>query len=115
MKLLRRIEVEEELRIIKKGVLNIQLLVIRLLPHSSSFSECAKGKAYNEKIYFAQMIIQDIDTTITFVVEFLRKSKRRWHAKEQIRPRATSIDLMCIKVSEEDETKEQHFVEAYIV
>jgi len=61
------------------------------------------------------MIIQDIDTTITFVVEFLRRSKRRWHAREQIGPRVTSVDLVCIKVSEEDETKEQHFVEAYIM
>jgi hypothetical protein len=31
-------------------LLNIQLLVIRSLPHSSSMSECVKGKAYNEKI-----------------------------------------------------------------
>jgi hypothetical protein len=52
MELLRIIEVEEELRILERGMLNIQLLVIKLLSHSSS-SECAKGKAYNEKIQFA--------------------------------------------------------------
>jgi hypothetical protein len=31
-------------------LLNTQLLVVRLLPHSSSSSDCAKGKVYNEKI-----------------------------------------------------------------
>ncbi len=50
-------------------MLNIQLLVIRLPSHSSSL-ECAKGKAYNEKIQFAQMIIQDIDTSGTFKLSF---------------------------------------------
>jgi hypothetical protein len=29
--------------------------------------------------------------------------------------RATSIDLMCIEESEEDEVEEHHFVEAHIV
>ncbi len=53
MELLRRIKVEEELRRAKKGMLNIQPLVVRLLSHSSSSSKCAKGKAYNEKIQFA--------------------------------------------------------------
>jgi hypothetical protein len=38
-------------------MLNIQPLAIRLLPHSSSFLECAEGKVYNEKIQFAQMVI----------------------------------------------------------
>jgi hypothetical protein len=33
-------------------------------------------KAYNEKIQFAQMIIQDIDTIGTFEVVFLCKSRR---------------------------------------
>jgi hypothetical protein len=50
---LKRIEVEEELRRAKRGVLNIQLLAIRLLPHSSSSSKCVEGKVYNVKIQFA--------------------------------------------------------------
>jgi len=51
-KLLTRIKVEEELRIIEhEGVLNIQLLVVRSLLHSSSSSKCAEAKAYNEKIF----------------------------------------------------------------
>ncbi len=50
MKLLKRTEVEEELKRTEKGVLNIQPLVVRLLSHSSSSSECIKGKVYNEKI-----------------------------------------------------------------
>ncbi len=40
-KLLRRIEVEKELkRTDRKGVLNIQPLAVRSPPHSSSFSKC---------------------------------------------------------------------------
>ncbi len=51
MELLKPTEVEEELKIIeRKKMLNIQPLVVRSPPHSSSSSECAKGKAYNEKI-----------------------------------------------------------------
>jgi hypothetical protein len=47
---LKRTEVEEELRRIEREeVLNIQPLVVRSLPHSSSL-ECAEGKVYNEKI-----------------------------------------------------------------
>jgi hypothetical protein len=63
-----------------EGVLNIQLLVVRSLPHSSSSSECVEGKVYNEKMQFAQMIIHDIYRTRTFAIEFLRKSKRNWHS-----------------------------------
>jgi hypothetical protein len=47
---LKKIEVEEELRKIERGVLNIQTLVVRSPPHSSSSSECVEGNAYNEKI-----------------------------------------------------------------
>jgi hypothetical protein len=48
---LRIIKTEKELRKAEReGVLNIQPLAIRSLLHSSSFSESAKGKAYNEKI-----------------------------------------------------------------
>jgi hypothetical protein len=76
VKLLKRIKVKEELRRAKKeGMLNIQLLPIRLSSHSSSSSECVKGKAYNVKILFAQMIIQDIDITRTFVFEFLHRRR----------------------------------------
>jgi len=83
VKLLRRTKVEKELRIAKReGVLNIQPLALRLPLHSSSSLECVKGKAYNEKIHFAQTIIQDINTTRTSVVEFLHRSERRWCPKE---------------------------------
>jgi hypothetical protein len=47
---LRKIEVEKELRRVKKGVLNIQPLAVMLPLHSSSSSKCAEWKAYNEKI-----------------------------------------------------------------
>jgi len=47
---LKRTEIKEELIRAKKGVLNIQTLVVKLMSHSSSSSKCAKGKVYNEKI-----------------------------------------------------------------
>jgi len=51
VELLRKIEIEEELRKVKReGMLNILPLAIRLPPHSSSSLECAEGKVYNEKI-----------------------------------------------------------------
>ncbi len=75
--MLKKIEVEEELRrAMREGMLNIQLLAIRSLPHSSSSSECAEGKAYNEKIQFVQMIIHDIYIIRTSTIEFLRKRRR---------------------------------------
>jgi hypothetical protein len=52
-------------------VLNIQPLTIMSPLHLPSSLECAKGKAYNEKIQFTRAIIQDIDITKT--IEFLRK------------------------------------------
>jgi hypothetical protein len=55
-------------------MLNIQPLAVRSPPHSSSSSECAKRKVYSEKIQFAQMIIQNIDTTGTSTMEFLCKA-----------------------------------------
>jgi hypothetical protein len=58
------------------------------------------------------MIIQNIGTIGTSIVEFLCISKRLWHVREQTGLKATSIDLVCIEESEEDETKEHHFVEA---
>jgi len=67
---------------------------------------------YNVKIQFVQMIIQDIDTTKTFIVEFLHKSKQHWCARKETGPKATSIDLVCIKESEEDEAEEHYFMEA---
>jgi hypothetical protein len=54
MELLRKIEVEEELRRAEhESMLNIQSLAIRPLSHSSSSSECIERKVYNEKIQFA--------------------------------------------------------------
>ncbi len=76
MELLRKIEVNEELKKVEKeGMLNIQPLVVRLPLHSSSSSKCVEGKVYKEKIQFVQTIIQDIDITRTYVVEFLCKSR----------------------------------------
>jgi len=80
---LRRTKVEKELRIAEReGVLNIQPLALSLPPHSSSWLEFVKRKAYNEKTQFAQTIIQEINTTRTYVVEFLHRSKRCWYPKE---------------------------------
>ncbi len=42
-------------------------------------------------------------------------NKRCWCTREQIKPGATSTDLMCIEESEENEAEDQHFVEAHIV
>jgi hypothetical protein len=76
VELLRKIEVNEELKKVEKeGMLNIQPLVVRLPLHSSSSSKCVEGKVYKEKIQFVQTIIQDIDITRTYVVEFLCKSR----------------------------------------
>ncbi len=112
MESLRRKKVEEELKIVEReGLLNIQPLAVRSLSYSSSTSKCVKGKAYNKKIQFAQMIIQDTNTTKTFVIEFLCKSKRCWHPNEQTRPRATSIDPVFIKELKDDKSMEQHFVD----
>ncbi len=83
MKLLKKTKVKKELRRTKKGVLNIQLFTIWSPPHSSSSLECAKKKVYNVKIQFAHMIIQDINTTGTSIVEVLHKNKQRWHVREQ--------------------------------
>jgi hypothetical protein len=75
--LLRRTEVEEELRKVEKeGVLNIQSLAIRLSSHSSSSSERVERKAYNEKIQFVHILIQDINTIGTSINHFLRRSRR---------------------------------------
>ncbi len=94
---MKRTKVEEELRRTKKkGVLNIQPLAIRLLVHLPSSSKCAEGKAYNVKIQFTQMIIQDINTIGTYAVEFFCKSKQCWRAKKHIKLGATSINLVCI-------------------
>jgi hypothetical protein len=99
---LKRIEAKEELRRAEReSVLNIQLLAIRSPLHSSSSLECVKGKAYNEKIYFLQTIIQDIDTTETSIVKFLHKRKRQC-ARKHIKLGATSVDSVFIKELEED-------------
>ncbi len=72
--MLKRTKIEKELRGVKRGVLNIQLLAVRSLSHSSCL-ECGKGKSYNVKMQFVQMIIQDINTTRTSIVQFLRRSR----------------------------------------
>ncbi len=75
--LLKRKKTKKKLQRIKhEGQLNIQSLAIRSLPHYLSSLECAKGKAYNEKIQFAQTIIHDIDITGTSIVEFLHISRK---------------------------------------
>jgi hypothetical protein len=54
IELLKRTKVEEELRRAKiEGIMNIQPLAKGLPLHSSSFSDCVEGKAYNKKIQFA--------------------------------------------------------------
>ncbi len=92
-------------------MLNIQLMVVRSPPHSSSFSECAKKKAYNQKIQFVQTIIQDIDTIgKSHEVEFLCKSKKCWLTKEHKGPKATLVDSIFVEESKEDKVVEEHFV-----
>ncbi len=69
-------EAKEELKRTKSArMLNIQLLAMRSLLHSSSSSECEEGKQYHEKIQFAHSIIQDIYRLGTFAVEFLEDPK----------------------------------------
>jgi hypothetical protein len=83
VELLKKIEIEEELRRVKReGMLNILPLAVRLPPHSSSSLECAEGKVYNEKIQFPQTIIQNINTIETSKLDFLHKSRRHWCARE---------------------------------
>jgi hypothetical protein len=110
---LKRTKIKEELKKVKReGVLNIQPLTVRSLLHSSPSSKCVEGKAYNEKMQFAQIIIHDIYEIGTSTVEFLHKSKRSWCAREQTKLGVTIVDLVFIEESKEDEDVEQHFVEA---
>jgi hypothetical protein len=54
VELLKRIELEEELRRVEReGMLNTQPLAVRSPLHSSSSLECVEGKTYKEKIQFA--------------------------------------------------------------
>jgi hypothetical protein len=70
--LLKKIEAKEELRGVEcVGVLNMQLLVVKLPPHSPSSLKCKEDKTYNEKMQFAEMIIHDIYINGTFVMQFL--------------------------------------------
>jgi hypothetical protein len=55
------------------------------------------------------MIIQDINTTKTFIVEFLHRSKQHWCARRETGPKATSINPVCIEESKEDKAKEHYF------
>jgi hypothetical protein len=50
---LKKEEVKKELQKAERdGVLNIQMLVVRSSPHSSSSLECEGGKTYNENVQF---------------------------------------------------------------
>jgi hypothetical protein len=42
----------------------------------------------------------------TSVIEFLCRSKQRWHVREQMWLGATLVDSMCIEELEEDEDEE---------
>ncbi len=44
------VEKNKSKRVEREGVLNIQLLVVKSLLHSSSSLECIEGKIYNEKM-----------------------------------------------------------------
>jgi hypothetical protein len=65
-------------------MLNIQLLIVRSSLHSSTSLECVEVKAYKENIQFVYMIIQDINTTGTSLIEFLHRRKQHWCVREQI-------------------------------
>ncbi len=114
-KLQRRIEIEKQLRRAKReGMLNIQSLVMKLsLIHHHLWNVQEGRHIYNEKLQFAQTIIQNIYITGTFIVEFLCKGKRHWRARKQTGPRATSVDIVFTEELEEDEVVEQHFVEIH--
>lgn len=78
-------------------MLNIQPLVIKSPLHPSSSLECVKGKVYNEKMQFVQMIIHDINRIGTSIVEFLHKSRIFWRANAQIGLGVTSVEQMFIE------------------
>ncbi len=60
-----------------KEIRNVEYSTIgcKVASHSSSFLESTEWKAYNVKIQFTHIIIQDIDTTKTFTIEFLLRSR----------------------------------------
>ncbi len=58
------------------------------------------------------MIIQDIYRSGTSTIEFLHRHKKGQSVTKQIGPRVTSMDLVYIEESKEDEVMEQQFVEA---
>jgi hypothetical protein len=49
------------------------------------------------------MIIHDINTIATSIIEFLCRSRRHWCVRKQIGPRVTYVDPMFIEELEEDE------------
>ncbi len=94
-------------------MLNIQPLAMKSPPHSPSFSKCEEGEAYNEKMQFAHMIIEDIQKFETYAVEFLCIRRRGcWNSSEQAKPRTTLVDSVNIEKSKEDKGVEQRFMEA---
>jgi hypothetical protein len=66
-------------------------------------SECEEGKTYNENMQFAHTIIQDIYRTGTSTIEFLHWRRRSWSLSVQVGPKATSVHLVNIEESKEDE------------
>jgi hypothetical protein len=90
-------------RVERVGVLNIQPLAVSSSLHLPSSSQCEEGKANNEKMQFADTIIQDIYKIETSIIEFLCRHRRGWSSSEQAGPRATLADLVHIEESEEDE------------
>jgi hypothetical protein len=55
------------------GMINIQLLVMKLLLHSPSSLDYEEGKQYHEKMQFTHSIIQNIYRSKPFAIEFLRR------------------------------------------
>jgi hypothetical protein len=70
-----------------KGLMEIEQYSNLISISSSSFLECAEGKAYNEKIQFVHKHIM-------------------LACKRANRTRATLVDLVCIEELEEDKAEE---------
>lgn len=83
-------------------MLNIQSLVVRLLPHSSSSWKCEEGKVYNDKMQFANTIIQNMYKFKTSTIEFLHKCIRSCSLNEQAESIATLVDPMNIEELDEN-------------
>jgi hypothetical protein len=89
------------------GVLNIQPLVVKSLPHSPSCSKCEERKQYHEKMQFAHSIIQNIHRLGSSIVNFLKRKIKGWNSSEQKGPRTTLMDLVHIQELNKEEGKEK--------